>query len=218
MTKSRTLEIKKIKNTIYYADGSFWFKNKEIPIYHENPILERNEVEFKNIYFNDDLFITDEGRNIQQFPYHCNDIYRSYLSNFGAGSMVLPSLNPIYELYYDDLRFPIASFNVKYECPINKQIAEALNFHNNQITVVINQNDKKYDFYYYIPLTFIDRWGNLHKNPESWIASRTLDFKNDNLFLKSISIMFLPFRIVKTIEEIKNDPIEAINYLKLLKY
>lgn len=134
------------------------------------------------------------------------------------GTMTLPDLNPISELYYDDLRYPIASFNVKYEYPINKKIAEALNFHNNPITAVINQNDKKYDFYYYIPLTFIDLWGNLHKNPESWIASRTLDFKNDNLFLKSISIMLWQFRIVRTIEEIKNDPLETINYLNLLKY
>lgn len=216
-------KIKQIKKMISFSNQSYFFNGERLPIEPDN-IVE---------IFHEYDCVTEYGADINKKPYVNNKI------DFKKMNILLTKKpfhsEDVEQFIRDwvppkkDLQYKFLTFNWKTDCDINFQIAKELNFENNIITALINEYNNQYFFYYQIPLTFfrpfwmswfIDETEikNEGLKPEVWLYSKTLDFKNDELFAYGLQDMFLSHNIEIAIHDIRNNTLDAIKQFKLLKY
>jgi len=235
MTKDDlSLRKKQIEEMITFSNQSYFFDGKRLPI-ESNNIVE---------IFHEYDCVTEYGNDINKKPYVNNKIdlkkgilltQKPLYSNLFHSKDVEQLIREYLE---KDLQYKFLTFKWKADCDINFQIAKELNFENNIITALINEYNKQYSFCYKIPLTFFRSfwmsWGideieiiddekelssNIQKlKPEVWIYSKTLDFKNDELFISGLYEMFIFHGIDISLNDIKNNPLDAIKQFNLLKY
>lgn len=224
MTKDDlSLRENQIKEMITFSNQAYFFNGERLPI-ESNDIIE---------IFHEYNCVTEYGTDINKKPYVNNKIDFKKMG-------VLLTKKPFYsedeeqfirDWVYPkkDLQYKFLTFNWKTDCDINFKIAKELNVENNIITALINEHNNQYSFYYQIPLTFFKpfwmSWGideteikNEGLKPEVWLYSKTLDFKNDELFAYGLYEMFIFHGIDIPLNDIKNNPLDSIKQFNLLKY
>jgi hypothetical protein len=221
MTKDDlSLRKKQIKEMITFSNQSYFFNSERLPI-ESNNIVE---------IFHQYNSISEEGHNISQKPYVNHKLE---LRNLTKRIINMSITFEAYDFSYErkDLQYKFLSFTFKSNCNTNLQIAKELNFEQNYITALINECNEEYSFYYQIPLNFFSYFFWAHEEidienhtsttrivPDVWLYSKTLDFKNDELFAYGLYEMFLSHNIEIAINDIRNNTLDAIKQFKLLKY
>lgn len=112
-----------------------------------------------------------------------------------------------------------------YDCPylgrksksnIKKEVSEIIDFDKNCMSIIIEEKNGIINFYYWLRLTK----NNMVDNDDNiWVKSKTLDFKNDDLFLEQVqNQMYLTFRYKLTKTEILNNFDEIMEMFKIDSY